>query len=101
MTKTRLQVLEEIHDKVFSASVDAEIQIEMMKTRDPKMVIYPNREVVMAGIRTKQDWTAEMVIKHNEIKIKEDASILEVIKKMIEKEKEPRSTIASPSGPTS
>ena len=88
MIKTRIQVLEELFNKVLEVSMDAEIQVDYMKTQDPKKVIYPNKEIIVAGIKMRNDWTAQMVIAQNESKLKEDNEILEIIKKKIEEEED-------------
>jgi len=98
MIKTRIQVLEELFNKVLEVAMDAEVQVDYMKTQDPKKVVYPNKETVVAGIKMRQNWTAEMVIAQNEAKLKEDKEILKIIaKKIKEEDEEHRRPI--PSGP--
>ena len=97
MVKTKLQMLEEIYDKVFAVAVDAEIQVDFMKTQDPKKIIYPNKEYTVAGIKMKKDISAEMIVVENEAKIKNDYAILEIIKNKIEEERGKISDRMSPS----
>jgi len=103
MVKTRIQALEELYNKVLEVSMDAEVQVDYMKTQDPKKVIYPNKEIIVAGIKMRNDWTAQMVIAQNESKLKEDNEILEIIKKKIEEEEDREHNIGQrgpmPSGP--
>ena len=88
MIKTRIQVLEEIYDKTLLVVMASEIDIEYYKKYDPKKVIIPQKEVVRAGIRTKQDFTAEMLIKLEELKTEENNIVLSIIDKKIKAENE-------------
>ena len=99
MIKTRIQVLEELYNKVLEVAMNAEVQVDYMKTQDPKKVVYPNKETIMAGIRTRQDWTAEMVIAQNEAKLKEDNEILKVIAEKIKEEEGKEYKGSTPLGP--
>ena len=101
MTKTKIQALEEIHDKTLTVIIDSEIQIEYLKKQDPKRIVFPNREVVVAGIRMKKDFTAEMLVKMEETKLGENSEVLKIIEKKIKEEEKGFPSTATPQGPVS
>ena len=102
MTKTRLEALEEIHDKILATVIDSEIQIDYFKGQDPNEVILEQPKKSAIGQIVMQKFTAEMVVKEQEGILKRNQGRLEIIEKKIkeEKGKEPRIS-ATPSGPTS
>lgn len=85
MTKTRLQALEELYDKAIAVIVDSEIQIEYFKKKDPKMIVFSKVEMI-AGQPFKKDFTAEILIKKEEEKLKENNAVLDIISGKIQRE---------------
>lgn len=84
--KTHKEVLEELHDKTLAFVVDSEITIAYLKTQDPKRVL-KEKPRVFAGQMMKEDITVEMSLKEQEVRLKENQALLEVIDKAIAEEK--------------
>lgn len=85
MTKTKVQVLEEIYDRTLAVITDSEIQIEYLKKQDPKMVVFTKVEM-FGGTPMKKEFTAEMLIKKEEDKLKENREVLSIVDRNIEEE---------------
>jgi len=85
MTKTKVQVLEEIYDRTLAVITDSEIQIEYLKKQDPKMVIYTKVEM-FGGTPMKKEFTAEMLTKKEEGKLKENNEVLNIVNRIIKEE---------------
>ena len=102
MIKTRIQALEDLYARVLDSAVSAEVQAEKMRTLDPKEIVYPQRDTVVAGIKMKQDWTAGMLLAQDELKLKDDIYYLGVIADKIgEENKRKISSTGNMAGPAS
>lgn len=91
MIKTRTEILEEIYDKTLAVIVDSEIQIEYMGKQDPKRVLATSPEKKYNTLTSRNeiqmvDYTAEMLLKKEESKLKENLVVLSIVDKWIKKE---------------
>ena len=92
-TKTKVEAIQEIYDRTISVIVDSEIQTQYMKKQDPKRVIsiVPEKKYSMLTRKDEiqmVDYTAEMLLKKEESKLKEHLVVLDIVKKKLQEQGE-------------